>query len=91
MLEYGFTVNSLDKLIIPSLLSVLTTIIFFKPKLRRYAIFIIGACLVLMIIFNIFNLASFANILGEFGFSLLLVSIFLYLPQIIKKGYIEKV
>lgn len=90
ILEYGFVFDSSSKLLKPVLLSGLTTIMFLKPDLKRYVLFLIGICLALMILFNFLNFLSFSSIIGEFGFSLLIVTIFLYLPQIIKKGHIEK-
>lgn len=90
ILEYGFTFDNPNKFLIPLLLSVLTMIMLFRPDLKHYSLILVGICLVLMILASIFNLLNFANILGSFGFSLLIVTIFLYLPQIIKKGHVEK-
>lgn len=92
ILEYGFAFgfDLSSKLLKLGLLSGLTTVMFLKPDFKRYVLFLIGICLVLMILFNLLNFLSFSSIMGEFGFSLLIVTIFLYLPQIIKKGHIEK-
>ncbi len=91
ILEYGFSFDSTDKLLKPSLLSAITMIMIFKPSFKHYIIFLISICLVLMIISSILNLLRFSNIVGEFGFSLLVITIILYLPQLIKKGHIERV
>lgn len=90
ILEYGFIFNSWDKLLSPFLLSGFTSTMLFKPKLRRYILILSIICLVLMILAYLFNLLNFSNMVGSFGFSLLTVTIVLYLPQIIKKGYIER-
>lgn len=87
ILEYGFTFDSTGKLLVPLLLSGFTTIMLFKPKFKRYILFLSGVCLALMIFFN---LLSLSKDVGNFGFSLLIVTIFLYLPQLIKKGRVEK-
>ena len=90
ILEYGFNFDSWRFLAQPLLLSAITTIMIVKPHFKRYILFLISFCLVLMIISNLLNLLSFSKIIGDFGFSLLVVTIVLYLPRIIKKGYIEK-
>ncbi len=87
ILEYGFTFDSTGKLLVPLLLSAFTTIMLFKPKFKRHILFFSGVCLALMIFFN---LLSFSKDVGNFGFSLLIVTIFLYLPELIKKGRVEK-
>ncbi len=90
ILEYGFNFDSWERLPQPLLLSILTTIMVFKPNFRRFILFMTGFCLVLMMIFNLLNLPNFSKVIGDFGFSLLVITIVLYLPKIIKKGYIEK-
>lgn len=90
ILEYGFTFDSWNKLLGPFLLSGLMIIMLFKPSSKRYILFLTGICFVLMVLAYLFNLLNFSNMVGSFGFSLLIVTIFLYLPQIIKKGHIER-
>jgi len=90
ILEYGFAFGTSDKLLLPFLLSTITTIIFFKPPLKRYVLFLVSICLSLMVLTYFFNLLNFSNMVGSFGFSLLLVTISLYFPQIIKQGHIER-
>lgn len=90
VLENGFNFDSLRKIPVPFLLSFFTMLMIFKPSFKRYVLFLLGIFLVLMILADLFNLTSFSKGIGEFGLSLLLVIVFLYLPQIIKKGYIEK-
>lgn len=90
ILEYGFIFDSSDKLLRPFLLSGFAAVMFFKPNVKRYSLFLIGCCLILIILTNIFSLENFSKNISDFGFSLLLVTIVLYLPQIIKKGYIER-
>ena len=90
VLEYGFDLNSWDKFPVPVLLSAITTTMLFRPSFKRHVLYLVGICFTLMILANTFNLLNFSSMIGGFGFSLLIVTIFLYLPQIIKKGHIEK-
>lgn len=90
ILENGFNFDSLQKLSVPFLLSLFTMLMIFKPNFKRYALFLLGISLILMILADLFNLIIFSKSVGEFGLSLLVITIFLYLPQIIKKGHVEK-
>lgn len=90
VLEYGFVFDTFEKLIIPFLLSVFTTIVIIIPKLKRFALFFSITCLIFMVLTYLSNLLDISKIIGNFGFSLLMVTVVLYLPQIIKNGYIEK-
>jgi len=90
ILEYGFVFASWDKLLYPFLLSGFSAIILFKATFKRYLLFLSLVCLALMVFGNIFNLSNIFNNFGNFGFSLLLVTIALYIPQLIKKGHIER-
>lgn len=89
ILEYGPTWNNPDKFLKPLLLSGFTIAMLFQQNLRRHIFILSVVCLLLMILTSIFNWSDLANSLGSFGFSLLIVTVFLYLPQIIKKGYVE--
>lgn len=90
ILEYGFVFDSSEKLIKPFSLALLATIMFFKPNSKRYVLFLIWVCLALMFLMYLLNLIKLSNQIGDFGFSLLVVTIVLYLPQMIKKGHVEK-
>lgn len=88
--EHGFIFDSFDKFIGPVLLSGLTVMMLLKPNLKRRILLLSSILLILMILFYILNIPNWSKNTGDFGFSLLIVTIFLYLPQIIKKGYIER-
>lgn len=90
ILEYGFNFDSLQRLIVPFLLSLLAVLMIFKPNLKRYILVLLGLFLILMILADLFNLIIFSKRTGEFGLSLLVITVLLYLPQITKKGCIEK-
>lgn len=89
-LEYGFKWNRLDQFIYPAILTIITLIIFLIPKLR--ILFFISSFFILsiMIFLYLFNELNLANIVGSFGFTLLLIVVVSYIPQIIKGGFVEK-
>lgn len=90
VLEYGLTYSSWDKLITPTLLSGATVMMLVKKNLKRFVFVFSLACLTVMFFVYLFNLIDISKIVGNFGFSLLLITVMLYIPQIIKDGYIEK-
>lgn len=89
ILEYGPIWDNSSKFLKPILFSVLSVAMLFQQNLRRHIFILSVICLLLMILTSIFNWSDLSNSLGSFGFSLLVVTVFLYLPQIIKKGYVE--
>jgi len=90
VLEYGFAFDSWYKLITPFLLSGMTVVMLVKKSLRYYIFSLSIICLTVMILVYLFNMLDFSKIVGNFGFSLLIITIILYIPQIIKDGYIER-
>lgn len=90
VLENGVFLDSPYKSIIPSLLGGLTVVMMFKKNFRKliffFSIFVLG----LMVVIYLFSFLEIAKIVGDFGFSLLMISTIFYIPQIIKNGYIEK-
>lgn len=89
ILEHGPTWDNPSKFLKPILLSGFTVLMLFQRSLRRYVLIFSIICLMLMILMSVLNLSDLSNSIGSFGFSLLLVIMFLYFPQIIKKGYVE--
>lgn len=90
VLEFGFTIDSSDKSIKSFLLSGFTTVMVLNFKLRRFVLIFSTICLIVMAFTYILNFGDLSNTVGNFGFSLLVITVLLYFPQIIKKGRIEK-
>lgn len=88
--EYGFKWNRIDKFIYPVTLMMLTLVIFLKPKLRKFFLILSLLILLLMIFLYLVDEINMANIVGSFGFVLLIIVVTSYMPQIVKMGYIEK-
>ena len=89
-LEYGFQWNRLEEFIYPVILMLASLIIFFASKLRKFFLISSFLILLIMILLYLFNELNLANTVGSFGFALLLIVISSYIPQLIKKGFIEK-
>lgn len=90
VLEYGPALDNNSKFIKPILLSGFTVTILSHQQRTRYILFFSIFCLSIMVLTSIINWSEISNMFGSFGFSLLIISVLSYIPQIIKKGYVEK-
>jgi len=88
--EYGFKWNRPEKFIYPVILMILTLVTFLKPTLRKFFLTWSLVILLLMIFLYLVDEIDMANIVGSFGFILLIIVVTSYMPQIIKSGFIEK-
>ncbi len=88
--EYGYKWNRIDKFIYPIILMILTLVIFLRPKLRKLFLVLSLTVLLLMIFLYLLDEMNLANTVGSFGLALLLIITASYMPQIIKKGFVEK-
>lgn len=88
--EYGFEWNRPEKFIYPVILMILTLVIFLKTKLRKFFLTWSLVMLLLMIVLYLVGNIDMANIVGSFGFVLLIIVVTSYMPQIVKSGFIEK-
>lgn len=88
-LESGFMIKNGDELI-KSIIFGITLFIATAPQYRKYLYLCSFFLLGFMIIFYLFWQLVWADRLGSTGFGILLIIIFTYLPQLFKKGYIEK-
>lgn len=89
-LEFGFYAFSVDKLIQP----IIYTCAFFvtlNKNLRRYLLFAVLVSLFLMVLFYLFWQLDFANLFGSMGFGMLIIYMSGHLPELVKKGNLEKV
>ena len=91
MFEYGLVWDKVDKFLYPTLLTAASMMNFFIPKTRRFSLGIAFGMLILMVVLYLSNNLNLSNIIGSFGFALLLIVILSLFPQLIKKGYIERI
>lgn len=88
--EYGFKWNRPEKFIYPVILMILTLVIFLKTKLRKFFLILSLVILLMMIFLYLVDEINMANIVGSFGFVLLIIVVTSYMSQIVKSGFIEK-
>lgn len=89
-LEYGFKWDRTEQFIYPIILMIITVTVFYVSKLRKLFLISSFCILMLMILLYLTNNLDLANIIGSFGFALLLIVVSAYLPELTKKGFVEK-
>lgn len=88
-LESGFAINSFFDILKPLIFSA-SLIISINTIFRRFLLMISLIFLSFMVVFYIFWKMDFSNWLGSVGFGMLIIYVLGYLPEIIKKGFVEK-
>lgn len=61
------------------------------PVSRKYFFILSGVLLIIMAVVYIFGKVGWAEVFGSSSFGLVLLLLISYVPQIIKKGYIENI
>lgn len=90
MLDNGVNVKRIDQLIQPLIFTFTFIIGIFFHSASRYLLGVSIFLLSLMIFTYLFASLDISNWIGSLGFGILLVVSCTYLPQFIKKGYIDK-
>lgn len=60
-------------------------------RVRKYLFILAGILLITMAVFFILGELAWAERFGSSGFGLVLLLLISYVPQFIKKGYVEKI
>ena len=89
-LEYGFSWDRVDKFILPALLALVATINFFIVRARAYFLILSFVLLAVMVVLYLIDQLALSTNVGSFGFAVLIIIVISYIPELIKKGYIEK-
>jgi|GEM_PF-3313969 hypothetical protein len=88
-LESGFLIQEGDE-IIKSIIFTFSTYLAFSIKLKKLLLWLICFALILTVIMYSFWQMPQADFFGSIGFGMMLIYIISCLPEVIKKGYIEK-
>ncbi len=89
-LHTGFIIR-FDSLTFQAMLfSLVFSLAIVRPLIRKY-VFILSVALIFAVApFFILNIMDWANILGSTGMGFVLLLVLTYLPDFIKKGFLEK-
>ena len=90
VLDFGFSFNHISQVIQPLIFATTAAICILYPYYKKPILFVSQVPLFLMIVTYLIKMLDFSNWIGSLGFGMLFITIFSYLPQIFKKGYIEK-
>ena len=74
----------------PFIFALTFSLCIFLSFLKKLFLIISLGLLSLMVFVYFFNLLEISNWLGSLGYGMLLMITFSYLPEFVKKGYIEK-
>lgn len=91
MFEYGLVWDKYDKYLYPIVLTAVALVNLFVPRARKFFLGLAFCLLALMVLLYLSGNLNRANTVGSFGFALLLIVILSLFPQLIKKGYIERI
>lgn len=90
VLDFGFSFNHVSQIIQPLIFATTAAICILYPYYKKPILFISQVLLFLMVVTYLIKMLDFSNWIGSLGFGMLFITIFSYLPQIFKRGYIEK-
>ncbi len=88
-LESGFMIKNGDELI-KSIIFGITLFIAMNPVYRKYLFLVCFFLLTLMTFFYLFWQITWADRFGSIGFGILVITVFSYMWQLLKNGYVEK-
>ena len=74
----------------PLIFALTFSLCIFLSFLKKFFLIMSLSLLSLMVFVYFFNLLEISNWLGSLGYGMLLMVTFSYLPEFVKKGYIEK-
>lgn len=89
-LNTGLDLKRFNQIIQPLIFALSITICILYSNFRKYLINASVVLLLSMVLTYMFNMLEIANWLGSLGFGMLFITIMSYLPQLIKKGNLEK-
>lgn len=90
ILDHGFGIKNIDEVIQPILFSLGFVIAVLLSPYRKYLFVTSMILLSLMVLTYLLQMMEISNWLGSLGFGMLVITFFSYIPEIVKKGFIEK-
>lgn len=90
ILDVGGEVEQIGQVVQPILYAVILVISTQFKKFRKNILFFSFILFGTMIIFYLLKRVEISDWIARLGFGMLFITIFSYLPQLIKKGYVEK-
>lgn len=90
VLDVGMNVDQINQLVQPLFFAATFTLSVLFANFRKYLLISSALLLILLVITYILQMLVISDWVGRLGFGILFIVIFSYLPQFIKKGFLEK-
>lgn len=90
VLDVGMNVEQASQIIQPLFFALVFVVTTLFTGFRKYILIFSLALLFLLIIAYLFGRLSLSDWIGRLGFGILFLTIFSYIPELVKKGHIEK-
>ncbi|MCL4417741.1 MAG: hypothetical protein M1365_13815 [Actinobacteria bacterium] len=90
VLDTGLSSYKIHQVFQPLVFAVSVIVCVFCLNIRKYIITFSISLLLLMVVTYLFNALAVSNWIGSLGFGMLFIALFAYIPEVIKKGNIEK-
>lgn len=90
VLDVGMKVDQINQLVQPLFFAATFTLSVLFANFRKYLLICSGLLLILLVITYMLQMLVISDWVGRLGFGMLLIILFSYFPQLIKRGYIEK-
>lgn len=88
-LEYGGVWDGWNQFVYPAILTVISLMIILKSNFRKLFLILALSLIGFMVVFYLFNEMNFANLIGSLGLAILVIVFASYIPDLLRKGYIE--
>lgn len=90
LIEFTLLNQSMSKYLQSLIFSTILVLSLFQPKLRIKFIFTSFFLIFAVILLYLINQLSLSNALASASLGMITIVLFTYLPQLIKKGFVEK-
>lgn len=88
-LEYGLIWDDVYKFLYPLLLAGIFMLNIQVPRFRHLFLILSYCMLALMVLLYLANHLDLSNSVGSIGLAILIITLFAYLPELIKEGYLK--
>lgn len=89
-LEFESSLGKIDSLIQPLVFAATLSICLCLPRFKKIILLTALSLLIVMILTYVFDQINLSNWIGSLGFGMLVTTVAAYLPELIKRGCIEK-
>lgn len=90
VLDVGMNIEHIYQAVQPLFFAITFVISLLFTEFRKYLLICSATLLIVLVVIYLFGMIEVSDWIGRLGFGILIIVLFSYLPQLIKRGYIEK-